>query len=203
MLTKIQFQTLFGFKPKRRSASKAGKKVVRKTAKKSTRKTASKAGKRVVKKSNKKIVKKSNKIGTRIIKGVKRTVYKGKNGGKFYRKANGRKVYFGLSTSAVANTVSVIGAKAAEGAGYTLGYTAANIGTSMLKKVTKKKKSKMGKKKSINKSGKKVVRKTAKKSKRKTQRKSRVNRFGNHGYAGLDSMMGPSPNMFASHTPIF
>ena len=67
MLTKLQIQTLFGFKPKRRSAKKI----------------ASKTGK------------KSNKVGTRVIKGVKRTVYKGKNGGKFYKKSNGRKVYFG------------------------------------------------------------------------------------------------------------
>jgi hypothetical protein len=43
-------------------------------------------------------IKKSNKVGTRMIKGVKRTVYKGKKGGKFYKKADGRKVYFGKKT---------------------------------------------------------------------------------------------------------
>ena len=122
MLTKLLFQTLFGFKPKRRlSASKTGKKVAKKSA--------SKAGK--------KVVKKSNKVGTRMIKGVKRTVYKGKNGGKFYKKADGRKVYFG---PAMALAVQVMSAKVIEGAGYTIGYKAANVGVSMLKKAIKKNK---------------------------------------------------------------
>ena len=133
MLTKSQFQTLFGFKPKRR---------------KSTKKSASKSGK--------KVVKKSNKVGTRMIKGVKRTVYKGKNGGKFYKKSNGRKVYFGpamalAKTLGVKGAVKVMSAKAIEGAGYTLGYKAANVGVSMLKKSMKKKKKSvaMGRKKMV------------------------------------------------------
>jgi hypothetical protein len=133
MLTKLLFQTLFGFKPKRRlSASKTGKKVAKKSA--------SKAGK--------KVVKKSNKVGTRMIKGVKRTVYKGKNGGKFYKKADGRKVYFG---PAMALAVQVMSAKAIEGAGYTVGYKAANVGVSMLKKAIKKNKKTvaMGRKKIV------------------------------------------------------
>ena len=145
MLTKLQFQTLFGFKPKRR---------------KSTKKSASKSGKKVVKKSasksGKKVVKKSNKVGTRMIKGVKRTVYKGKNGGKFYKKSNGRKVYFGpamalAKTLGVKGAVKVMSAKAIEGAGYTLGYQAANVGVSMLKKAIKKKKKSvaMGRKKMV------------------------------------------------------
>ena len=140
MLTKLQFQTLFGFKPKRRPGSKAGKKVAKKSA--------SKAGK--------KVVKKSNKVGTRMVKGVKRTVYKGKNGGKFYKKSNGRKVYFGPAV-ALAKTIGVMGpskimyAKAIEGAGYTLGYKVANAGVSMLKKSLKKKKKSvaMGRKKIV------------------------------------------------------
>jgi len=130
MLTKLQFQTLFGFKPKRRlSASKSGKKV----AKKSTSKTG------------KKVAKKSNKVGTRMIKGVKRTIYKGSKGGKFYKKSNGRKVYFGpamalVKSLGVKGAVKVMSAKAIEGAGYTLGYKAANVGVSMLKKAIKKNK---------------------------------------------------------------
>ena len=251
MLTKLQFQTLFGFKPKRR---------------KSTKKSASKSGK--------KVVKKSNKVGTRMIKGVKRTVYKGKNGGKFYKKSNGRKVYFGpamalAKTLGVKGAVKVMSAKAIEGAGYTLGYQAANVGVSMLKKAIKKKKKSvaMGRKKMV--AGKKrTVYKTATGAKyyksakgnkvyfgqklSKTQRitknasdlvdhlnahvlpadlhsqahvhtamaavdtpvvtpvvsfgkkrKSRRNtRFGgNHGYADLMSMAGPSPAMFASSLP--
>jgi len=288
MLTKLQFQTLFGFKPKRRSASKAGKKVVRKSAKKSARKSASKAGK--------KVVRKSNKVGTRVIKGVKRTVYKGKNGGKYYKKSDGRKVYFGPAVAlakslGVKSAARVIGAKALEGAGYTLGYKAANVGVSMLKKAVKKNKkaTAMGRKKivagkkrtvykspsgakyyksakgnkvyfgekssgmtavpnkavkdagatsmdaiaankiaikdlqeNLNKYTKDVVGRhvhrgeSGKKwtgvmapdpnprakfgKKRRSSRKN--NRFGNHGYAGLDSMMGPAPVMFASHVPI-
>jgi hypothetical protein len=261
MLTKLQFQTLFGFKPKRR---------------KSTKKSASKSGKKVVKKSasksGKKVVKKSNKVGTRMIKGVKRTVYKGKNGGKFYKKSNGRKVYFGpamalAKTLGVKGAVKVMSAKAIEGAGYTLGYQAANVGVSMLKKAIKKKKKSvaMGRKKMV--AGKKrTVYKTAtgakyyksakgnkvyfgaKLTKSKLndnivenqkavkglldtvaahkqahvdnplhpqahthtsvvafgkKRKSRRNtRFGgNHGYADLMSMAGPSPAMFASSLP--
>ena len=144
MLTKLQFQTLFGFKPTRRAASKAGKKVVRKSAKKSAIKSASKAGK------------KSNKVGTRVIKGVKRTVYEGRNGGKYYKKSDGRKVYFGPAMAlakslGVKSAVKVIGAKALEGAGYTLGYTAANIGSAMLKKSIKKNKKEtaMGRKKIV------------------------------------------------------
>ena len=215
MLTKLQFQTLFGFKPKRRKAtSKAGKKVV----------------------------KKSNKIGTRMVKGVKRTVYKGKNGGKFYKKADGRKVYFG---PAVMGPSKIMYAKAIEGAGYTLGYKAANAGVSMLKKIIKKKKKTvaMGAKKLV--AGKKrTVYKTptgakyyksakgnkvyfghkgtnlsthrtdwkANKSASTTRtnpnaffgkrRKSRRNtRFGNHGCSDLTSMMGPSGVMFASSIP--
>ena len=140
MLTKLQFQTLFGFKPKRRLTSKAGKKVAKKSASK----------------TGKKVAKKSNKVGTRVIKGVKRTVYKGKNGGKFYKKSNGRKVYFGPAMAVarslgVEGPVAIIGAKAIEGAGYTLGYKAANIGSSMLKKAYKKNKkdSAMGRKKIV------------------------------------------------------
>ena len=76
MLTKSQFKTLFGFAPKRKSKTLKAKK-----AKKNVKKTIKS--------------KKSSKIGTRVIKGVKRTVYKGKNGGKYYKKANGSKVYFG------------------------------------------------------------------------------------------------------------
>jgi hypothetical protein len=129
MLTKLQFQTLFGFKPKRRlSTSKTGKKVA----------------------------KKSNKVGTRMIKGVKRTVYKGKNGGKFYKKSNGRKVYFGPAMAlakslGVKSALQVMSAKAIEGAGYTVGYKAANVGVSMLKKAIKKNKKTvaMGRKKIV------------------------------------------------------
>jgi len=248
MLTKLQFQTLFGFKPKRR---------------KSTKKSASKSGK--------KVVKKSNKVGTRMIKGVKRTVYKGKNGGKFYKKSNGRKVYFGpamalAKTLGVKGAVKVMSAKAIEGAGYTLGYQAANVGVSMLKKAIKKKKKSVamgrkkmvaGKKRTVYKTatgakyyksakGNKVYfgdkgpgggshvkgfkdlkktykTKTAKKmhnaskhtkagwvldarafpikfgKKRKSRRNTRFG--GNHGYADLMSMAGPSPAMFASSMP--
>ena len=210
MLTKLQFQTLFGFKPKRRPASKSGKKVAKKSA--------SKSGKKVVKKSGKKVVKKSNKVGTRMIKGVKRTIYKGKNGGKFYKKSNGRKVYFGPAMAlaksfGVKGAVKVISAKAVEGAGYTLGYKAANTGLSMLKKSMKKKRStKMGQKKIV--AGKKrTVYKSATGAKYyksakgnkvyfgKKRKSQRNTRFGNHGYARLDSMMGPSPAMFASSIP--
>ena len=248
MLTKLLFQTLFGFKPKRRlSASKTGKKVAKKSA--------SKAGK--------KVVKKSNKVGTRMIKGVKRTVYKGKNGGKFYKKADGRKVYFG---PAMALAVQVMSAKVIEGAGYTVGYKAANVGVSMLKKAIKKNKKTVamgrkkivaGKKRTVYKTatgakyyksakGNKVYfgdkgpgggshvkgfkdlkktykTKTAKKmhnaskhtkagwvldarafpikfgKKRKSRRNTRFG--GNHGYADLMSMAGPSPAMFASSMP--
>jgi hypothetical protein len=249
MLTKLQFQTLFGFKPKRR---------------KSTKKSASKSGK--------KVVKKSNKVGTRMIKGVKRTVYKGKNGGKFYKKSNGRKVYFGpamalAKTLGVKGAVKVMSAKAIQGAGYTLGYQAANVGVSMLKKAIKKKKKSvaMGRKKmvagkkrtvyktatgakyyksakgnkvyfggnsAVTNAATKVVSSTKKMLKipkitipkkvgphvhkyevpNRTgqtmmntfgkKRKSRRNtRFGNHGYADLMSMAGPSPAMFASSLP--
>ena len=147
MLTKSQFQTLFGFKPKRRSsASKSGKKVVKKSA--------SKSGKKVVKKSasksGKKVVKKSNKVGTRMIKGVKRTVYKGKKGGKFYKKADGRKVYFGPNVVMMKAAGKVIASKALEGVGYTLGFRAANTGLKMFKKSMKNKKpSAMGRKKMV------------------------------------------------------
>ena len=147
MLTKSQFQTLFGFKPKRRSsASKSGKKVVKKSA--------SKSGKKVVKKSasksGKKVVKKSNKVGTRMIKGVKRTVYKGKKGGKFYKKADGRKVYFGPNVVMMKAAGNVIASKALEGVGYTLGFRAANTGLKMFKKSMKNKKpSAMGRKKMV------------------------------------------------------
>ena len=137
MLTKLQFQTLFGFKPKRR-----------KSTKKVAKKSASKSGK--------KVAKKSNKVGTRMIKGVKRTVYKGKNGGKFYKKSNGRKVYFGPALAlarsvGINSTAKVIGAKAIEGVGYTLGFKAANIGASMVKKAMKKNKKSvaMGRKKMV------------------------------------------------------
>jgi hypothetical protein len=134
MLTKLQFQTLFGFKPKRRL---------------STKKSTSKAGK--------KVVKKSNKVGTRMIKGVQRTVYTGKNGGKFYKKSNGRKVYFGpalvfAKSVGSKSAVKLLGSKLVEGAGYTIGYKVANGGVSMLKNIIKKKKkkdSKMGRKKLV------------------------------------------------------
>ena len=224
MLTKLQFQTLFGFKPKRRkSASKSGKKVVKKSA--------SKSGKKVVKKS-----KKSNKVGTRMIKGVKRTIYKGKNGGKFYKKSNGRKVYFGPALAlaksiGVNSTAKVIGSKAIEGVGYTLGFKAANIGASMLKKTIKKnkkayamgrKKMVAGKKRTVYKSasgakyyksakGNKVYfgtsspvqpyEKSLRAKKRKTSRRN--TRFGNHGNATLSQAMGPAPIMFGSHIPNF
>jgi hypothetical protein len=164
-----------------------------------------------------------------MIKGVKRTVYKGKNGGKFYKKSNGRKVYFGpamalAKTLGVKGAVKVMSAKAIEGAGYTLGYKAANVGVSMLKKAIKKKKKSVamgrkkmvaGKKRTVYKSatgakyyksakgnkvyfGKpKVVQKFGKK--RKSRRNTRFG--GNHGYADLMSMAGPSPAMFASSMP--
>ena len=159
MLTKSQFQTLFGFKPKRRistksSKSKKPKKSVSKAGKKVVKKSVSKAGKKVVKKSvskaGKKVAKKSNKVGTRIIKGVKRTVYKGKKGGKFYKKADGRKVYFGPSTVMIKAAGQVVASKALEGIGYTLGFRAANTGLKIVNKSLKKKKpSAMGRKKMV------------------------------------------------------
>ena len=185
MLTKLQFQTLFGFKPKRR---------------KSTKKSASKSGKKVVKKSAskyvKKVVKKSNKVGTRMIKGVKRTVYKGKNGGKFYKKSNGRKVYFGpamalAKTLGVKGAVKVMSAKAIEGAGYTLGYQAANVGVSMLKKAIKKKKKSvaMGRKKMV--AGKKrTVYKTATGAKYYKSAKGNKVYFGDKGPGGGSHVKG-------------
>jgi len=163
MLTKLQFQTLFGFKPKRRlSTSKTGKKVA----------------------------KKSNKVGTRMIKGVKRTVYKGKNGGKFYKKSNGRKVYFGPAMAlakslGVKSALQVMSAKAIEGAGYTVGYKAANVGVSMLKKAIKKNKKTvaMGRKKIV--AGKKrTVYKTATGAKYYKSAKGNKVYFGDKGVRG-------------------
>ena len=290
MLTKLQFQTLFGFNPIRRSASKTAKKTAKKAASNDNNKSASNDNNKVANKVANNV---ANKVGTRVIKGVKRTVYKGKNGGKFYKKSNGRKVYFGPAMAVaeslgVAKPVAIIGAKAIEGAGYTLGYKAANIGSSMLKKAYRKNKkdSAMGRKKIVagkkhtvyksatgakyyksakgnkvyfgkkRKSSKKntvyksakgnkvyfgknnklmkdiknnqqtiinnqndikmqhkamldageiaarqVIRNTSFGKKRKSSKKNTS--FGNHGYQGLDAMMGPAKIMFASHTPIF
>ncbi len=95
MLTRSEFRQLFGLPKKRRtltkkSSSKVTKKTSTPTSKPVRRKTASKT----VSKVGKKVVRKtSTKLGKKIVAGKLRTIYKSKNGSKYYKKVSKGKVY--------------------------------------------------------------------------------------------------------------
>ena len=95
MLTRSEFRQLFGLPKKRRtltkkSSSKVTKKTSTHTSKPVRRKTASKT----VSKVGKKVVRKtSTKLGKKIVAGKLRTIYKSKNGSKYYKKVSKGKVY--------------------------------------------------------------------------------------------------------------
>ena len=94
MLTRSEFRQLFGLPKKRRtltkkSSSKVTKKSSTRTSKpvrKTASKTVSKVGKKVVRKT-------STKLGKKIVAGKLRTIYKSKNGSKYYKKVSKGKVY--------------------------------------------------------------------------------------------------------------
>ena len=87
MLTRSEFRQLFGLPKKRRTLiKKSSSKVHKKTSRKTAPKTASKVGKRVVRKT-------STKLGKKVVAGKLRTIYKSKNGSKYYKKVSNGKVY--------------------------------------------------------------------------------------------------------------
>lgn len=195
-LTKTQFKTLFGFTPKSKKATKAS------------------SCSAVTKKA-------STKMGTRTIKGVKRVVYKGAKGGKYYV-SKGSKVYFGPAVAKAAAYTALravpkgIGMAAGAALGWPLGKavlgrtksvaSAAGVtkmGTRKFAGVTRTVyKSKSGAKFYKKAGGKKVYFGSSSKPKaaRRTARRTRFGGIGN-GMPATMSMMGPYPGMFGSAMP--
>ena len=202
MLNKSQFKTLFGFTPKSNKTTKA----------------SSCSG--VTKKG-------STKMGARTIKGVKRVVYKGAKGGKYYI-SKGSKVYFGPAVAKAAAYTALravpkgIGMAAGAALGWPLGKavlgrtkslaSAAGVtkmGTRKFAGVSRTVyKSKSGAKFYKKAGGKKVYfgsssKPKARKARKATKRTARRTRFGGigSGMPATMNMMGPYPGMFGSAMP--
>ena len=211
MLTRAEFRQLFGLPKKRRTVSKKPT-AAKKSKKVSPKKKAplrrkSSSGKKVVRKT-------STKLGQKLIAGKVRTVYKSKNGNKYYKKVSKGKVYrmylgkpvrkvsrkttspkrrttrFGYLNSGASSVAGLMGPYPLSAAGLSTEVAAAT------------KKAAFGKRRAVRKTVRKTVRKSARKTTRPKRR--RTTRFGyvNGTVKNLTSIMGPYPLSEASGSAV-
>ena len=210
MLTRAEFRQLFGLPKKRRTVSKkptAAKKSKKVSPKKAPLRRKSSSGKKVVRKT-------STKLGQKLIAGKVRTVYKSKNGNKYYKKVSKGKVYrmylgksvrkisrkttspkrrttrFGYLNSGASSVAGLMGPYPLSAAGLSTEVAAAT------------KKAAFGKRRAVRKTARKTVRKTVRKTTRPKSRKT--TRFGyvNGTVKNLTSIMGPYPLSEASGSAV-